>query len=205
MSDILAGPYFLAGFLLALAGLGKIRHPAPASRALAAAGLPDRWVAVRTLGIIEVTVGGLALAAPTAPVSLALAFTYLSFAAFLTYLIMARVPAASCGCAGSRDTPPSVLHVVLDLFAVAAAVAVALDPVSDVVRFALGTPFKGIPLLGLLAVLGYVAVMSTSGLPEIRALVARSFRVGHRHGGMSGDAPRPAVFQIRGLERSWSD
>lgn len=196
MGDVMAAPYFLAAALLVLSGVAKVRRPGPASRALAAAGLPSGWGTVRVLGTAEFAVGALAVALPNPPVAMALAAFYGAFALFVGYVLAARIPAASCGCAGGREAPPSILHVVLDLFAAAAAVVIAYDPPPNVVRFALGAPLHGLPLVALLGATGYLAVLATSLRPDLRRLVSASFRIGHDHASATSATIRPAVFHL---------
>jgi len=48
------------------------------------------------------------------------------FAAVITYVLVAKVPLASCGCAGSRQTPPSLIHLSIDITLAATAAVAAL-------------------------------------------------------------------------------
>ena len=48
------------------------------------------------------------------------------FTAFVVYALVRHLPIGSCGCFGKVDTPPSVVHVVLNLGAIVAATAVAV-------------------------------------------------------------------------------
>src|SRR6266545_2611931 len=167
MSDVSAALFFLAGALLALSGVAKLRSPNPTSAALRSVGLPERWSFVRAFGAAEVLVGGFALARPSALAASAVAAFYLAFATFIGLLLAAKVPGASCGCAGAREAPPSLLHVALNLVAAGTAALAAFDPPPNLVRFALDSPLNGVPVLGLMVVTGYLAVLATAPLPEL--------------------------------------
>ena len=79
-------------------------------------------------------------------------------------------PISSCGCFGKVDTPPSPVHVVIDLLAagVAATVALAGDMVAlpDVLA---DQPLLGVPFV-ILAVTGiYLVFLSFTALPKTLA------------------------------------
>lgn len=194
MTDGIRAIFFLAAALLVVSGAAKLRRPEPASRALDAAGLPGAWPLVRGLGAGEVLIGAAALVVPGAGTGAALAAAYLGFALFLASLIVRRIPAATCGCAGRTEAPPTWLHVALDLSAAAGGVAVAVRGAPALHRFLAAQPLDGAPLVLGLAVAGYAAFVATAGLPEVRALVSASSRLGHRHavGGPSG----PPTFRV---------
>jgi hypothetical protein len=107
-------------------------------------------VAVRGLGVVEVAVGVAALVRPVPAVGFAVAALYGGFAAFVAYLKLARPQAASCGCAGGHDVPPSWLHVGFNLAAAISGVAVA----------AIG----GASVRELVATLGWLSVPAAIGL-----------------------------------------
>ena len=101
--------------LLVLTGLAKIRRPLDVERALTSLGVlsfPGLGVG---LGLIELGVGFSALL--WAPWFAVQGVAYLVFAGWVSVALVRKVPIASCGCLGRDDTPPSVGHVVLNLFA----------------------------------------------------------------------------------------
>ena len=55
---------------------------------------------------------------------------YLAFAGFVVVALRTGAPISSCGCFGKVDTPPSVVHVVLDLAFAGVAVAAAFAATS---------------------------------------------------------------------------
>jgi hypothetical protein len=117
----------VAGSLVA-AGAFKLRRPDPTARALSAAGLPGHAGTARALGLAEVVVGVGALLSPSVWTDGAVSATYLAFAGFLGFLLLARPGTGPCGCAGARDVPPSVLHLGVNLVASTAAAGAALAP-----------------------------------------------------------------------------
>lgn len=123
MIDIL---FLLVAGLLVAAGTAKLARPRPTAQALYAASLPGSEVLARAIGFVEVLVGVAAIVRPTPTVALFVAALYLGFGGFVVFLMVAHPEAASCGCAGARDTPPSVLHALLNLVAAAVAVSAAV-------------------------------------------------------------------------------
>jgi methylamine utilization protein MauE len=157
-SAVLVVVNLLSAGLLVAAGGSKIVRPEPTARALYAAGLRGRNLTGRAVGIVELAVGLSALTMPTVATESALAATYLAFAVFLGFLLLARPGTGSCGCAGTKDVPPSLLHVALNVVAAAAAT---------------GAAFALPPGLGALAVsLGWAAVPYAAGMVAAGLLVA---------------------------------
>lgn len=132
------------------AGVAKAIRPTATVQALYAAGLPASPVGVRGLGVVEVAVGVAALLRPVPAAAFALAALYAGFAAFIAYLKLARPQAASCGCAGGHDVPPSWMHVAFNLVAAVSGVAAAVIGATS--------------LSSLIATLGWVAVPAAIGL-----------------------------------------
>jgi hypothetical protein len=99
--------------LLVVAGVAKVVDPDPTSGALRAARLPVRRPLVRFMGVAEVVVAGAALLAVPAAVGFA-ALAYLGFTGFTAWALRTERPIQSCGCFGSDDTPPGLVHVVVN-------------------------------------------------------------------------------------------
>lgn len=114
-----------AAILLVASGVGKVRYPLGAARALLAAGLPHGFRVVRAFGLIEIAVGLLAAVGPIRVTFIAVASAYAFFAGMLLYFLVGRVQLTSCGCAGKVDVPPSWLHAVLNVAAAATAALAA--------------------------------------------------------------------------------
>ena len=158
---------FAASVLLVAGGIPKIRRPEPVTRALAAARLPASTGVARALGVGESVIGVLFLTVPGRASAALLAAAYVGFAAFLTYLLVAHVAVASCGCAGERDLPPSWLHVGLDLVATMAAIVAAFDPPPAILRFAADQPLAGIPFLFGVLLIAWLAALVVAYVPAL--------------------------------------
>ena len=163
----------LAAGLLAAAGLVKLARPLPTARAMYAAGLPSSpWVA-RGVGLAELAVGLWFLVAPSSAAAIALGAIYLVFAGFVAFLVTAHPDAASCGCAGAKDVPPSRLHAVLNLLAASAAFAavIRLPPNLGTTLAALGP--ASVPFMLGLGVAAALVVVATTDLPPAFAAYRR--------------------------------
>ena len=173
--SVLAGPFAIACLLLAGAGALKAWKPGDTANALRAVGIPLSYTAsrvlVRAFGAAEVVISVVALLTGNAVASALVAMSYLAFAGFVAVALQRGTAIASCGCFGKVDTPPSVVHVVLDLcFAgVAAAAAITGDvAVPDVVR---GQPLAGVPFALLVATGVYLVFLAFTALPKTMAAV----------------------------------
>jgi hypothetical protein len=173
--DVLAAPFFAASAVLLWSGWIKIRSPSAAVSALVAAGWDVSPWAVRTLGVVEILVGVAAIVAPVRPAAIAAAAMYALFALFLIRLLVRRVPAETCGCAGSQAVPPSWLHVAMN----AAAVGVALSVAAIGVGFDEGLPgtLADHPAIGVVTALGagLIAWLASLAVVYVPTLV-RSYR-----------------------------
>ena len=97
MADVLTAPFAVAALVLVVAGVAKLRAPAPAAAALRELGLPTAALAVRALRGFEIALGVWALATPTSVAAIALACCYAAFAGLALLLASRR---AACGCFG---------------------------------------------------------------------------------------------------------
>ncbi len=104
--------------LLVATGAAKLWRPHDTARAIRAVGLPFALALTLLLGVAEIVVGGLALAAPSALAMGAQATLYGAFLVWVVVALRRKVPLASCGCLGRDDTPPYWGHVVIDASAV---------------------------------------------------------------------------------------
>ena len=158
----------MAATLLALGGLAKVVRPVPTAGALRALDLPGPLAGVRALGLGEVCLGVAALVTG-APVLLALvAVAYLAFAGFVVAALRAGTDIQSCGCFGTIDTPPSVVHVVVNLVLAAAAAAGAVTGVGTLPSFLADQPAAGLPFLALVIVTVYLVYLALAVLPLAR-------------------------------------
>jgi hypothetical protein len=160
---------FSASLLLVAGGATKLRRPAASMRALHAAGLPSLRSSARSLGLTEMAIGVAFLTSPGRVTGALLAGAYLAFAAFLASLLIRHVAVASCGCAGERDLPPSWLHVVLDVVAAGAALALAVASPSPagLWRSAAQQPLSGVPFVLGLALIAWLAAHVVAYVPML--------------------------------------
>ncbi len=173
----LFGGFLVACLLLVAAGGMKVRAPRDSARALStlvpAVPLAASVVVVRVVAGLEGLVG---LAALIVPFGAAAAAVGVSYAAFAVFVLVARARGgvlSTCGCFGQPDTPPTVLHAVLDLALAASALAVAFSPHSWrtpaqtlVHQPALGIPLAALSLLGAWVV--YLVMVRLARLEVVR-------------------------------------
>jgi hypothetical protein len=155
----------VAAILLAAAGVVKLIRPLPTARAMYAAGLPGSVRAARGVGLVEVFVGSWFLLVPTAGAAVALGVTYLAFAVFVGYLVAAHPEAASCGCAGTKEVPPSRLHAGLNLTAAAAAFVAAWWVPPSLVSTLTSLGLAALPFVLGLGTAAGLAIVATTDLP----------------------------------------
>jgi hypothetical protein len=163
--------------LLAAAGAVKLVRPLPTARAMYAAGLPGSAWAARAVGLVEVAVGVWFLVAPSAAAAVVLGVLYLAFAGFVGFLLTAHPEAASCGCAGTKDVPPSRLHAALNLAAAAAAFAAASAVPPSLGSTLAGLGVAAVPFVVGLAAAAALTVVATTDLPP--AIAAYRSPAGH--------------------------
>jgi hypothetical protein len=164
--EALAGPVVVVAALLALAGGLKVIRPAPTAGALRAMRLPSSLPIVRLLGLGEVVIGIAAAITFARPLLVLLAAAYLAFAAFVTAALSANTPLQSCGCFGRTDTPPSNVHVALNLASAGAAFAAALTGTPGLDVTLSDQPWNAIPFVLLVGVSVYLCVLITTVLPQ---------------------------------------
>jgi hypothetical protein len=184
----LIGLYLIASGLLVAAGVGKAARPDDTARALAmllpASPPPGvlRWV-VRTGALAEGALGVVALVAPRPATAALVALSYVCFFGVVAYARWRGGALATCGCFGRPDTPPTVLHLVIDLALAAAAVAVAVGAPRDgtLATQLARQPWAGIPLLFVSAVGLWLTALALSALAAlagarrlVRPLLARA-------------------------------
>ncbi len=162
-----SGPFLIAAVLLAVAGIAKAMDPTMTVGALRRFGIPVSSIAVRGLGAFE---GVLAVAAAVtgAPsLVLGVAGSYVLFSGFVVIARARRLPIGSCGCFGRVDTPPSWLHVVINLAAAASAVSVAVRDGGGLTSTLASQPLAGFPFLALIAVGTYAAFTALTVVPQL--------------------------------------
>lgn len=185
----LYGIYLVAVGLLVGAGVAKSARPGDTARALAELsrrgdrrGIPLGVLSptVRVLAGLEAALGLAALAFPTRTLAGLVAGSYLAFAGFVLYARSQGGVLATCGCFGSPDTPPTVLHAVVDVGLGAGAIGVAVGGLSGTVAGVLADqPFDGVPLVvasALTAGLAFAVMSPLARLSALRRLEPRGVR-----------------------------
>jgi hypothetical protein len=178
----LIGLYLVAAALLVLAGSAKAWRPDDTARALApllprplrALGRARRLV--RAGALAEGAVGLAALVLPRPVTAALVAASYAGFAAVVAQARRRGGALATCGCFGRPDTPPTLVHLFLDLaLAAAAAVVAVAAPTSGTLFALLGhQPWRGLPLVAVSAVglwLAFLALSALGALEGARKLV----------------------------------
>jgi hypothetical protein len=124
-----SGPVVALAVLLLIAGAQKVVDPSNTSGALRAAGLPGDLALVRLLGAVEAALAAafIVTGAPWAAVGAGV--SYAGFSWFVANALIKRLPISSCGCLGAAETPPSLVHLVVNLVAVALFALAAIIPV----------------------------------------------------------------------------
>ena len=144
---------------------------------------------MRVGGAVEVVIGIGALVVGGPVFAALVALSYLAFAGFVVLALRSGSPISSCGCFGKVDTPPSAVHVVIDLVAVGVATTVAIA--GDVVALPdvlADQPLLGVPFV-VLAVTGiYLVFLSFTNSAEDAGGSAR--RAGGTSLSVTGQEPR---------------
>lgn len=167
--DVLTPPLLMAAALLVLAGAPKLVRPDTTAKALAGVGLPESSLAVRLLGLTEVAAGATAIALGGPLPALAVGLLYLGFTGFVAFAIARG--GQSCGCLGSDETPPTVVHLVIDgSLAVVALLASTASP-AGLPGLVENQPLLGLPLVGFLALGVWFMQLSLAALPALSARV----------------------------------
>ncbi len=160
----------LAELLLLVTAAQKLLAPTSAARALAQIGLPVPRAAIRLGALAEIgsAAGALATGRPIFTAGVALSYTV--FAAFIAVALRRPGTVSDCGClASDAETTPTVGHLVYDVAAASVAVLVTLRPVPGLVTALGHQPLGGVPLLGLVALAGWLSWMLLSVAPQTAA------------------------------------
>jgi hypothetical protein len=161
------GAFFLISALLLVSGGRKLSDPGPTAGALRASGLPSSRTLVYMLGTAEVAVGASSLIFGGEPAGWAVAFLYLGFAGFVVNALTRNLPIGSCGCFGKADTPPTLVHVIVNVLAVAVAAWAAITPASPLIDVLRAQPLAGVLYLVFLAAGTYLLFLLLGELPRV--------------------------------------
>lgn len=162
------GWFYATAALLVVSGIRKVVDPAPTAGALRAAGLPHQSILVLALGVLEVGVGAGNLLLSSVPLAWSQATIYAAFALFVVWALRQRVPIASCGCFGKPDTPPTWLHVVVNVAALVGATTHAAIGAPSLTSILASQSLAGVPYLGFVAIGAYCLYLLLGELPLLR-------------------------------------
>jgi hypothetical protein len=175
--SVLAGPFAIATVVLALGGALKALEPASTAHALIALGLPGGRLLVRIGGAFEAVLAVAALVTGFPVAAALVAASYAAFAVVVLFALRSGRPISSCGCLGKVDTPPSWVHVGIDVVAAGVAAGAALAGAADIAlpdvlgdQALLGVPFILLVVVGVGQVL-----LALTALPKVTA-AARAVR-----------------------------
>lgn len=176
---LLAGPYAALAALVVLGGAPKTVRPDATARALASVRLPfgsspRLGLLVRLLGAVEVALGVAALTVGGTLPAVGLAVSYAGFAAFVALALARGGTVSSCGCFGTPDTPPTRVHLAVNLAAATAAALVAADPAPRLGSVLAHQPGAGVPFLALTALVTWFAYLALARLPGLTAPTQRT-------------------------------
>jgi Methylamine utilisation protein MauE len=159
MADVLTAPLAVAAFVLVVAGVAKLRAPAPAVAALRELGLPAGQSLIRVFAVAEIGLGIWALANPAGLAAIAMGCCYTVFAAVALLLARRR---AACGCFGETEFPASRVQALISGLLAAACAAAAVWPPQGVLDRPVGEAV--VLMIGIVAS-GYATVVAYTLLP----------------------------------------
>ena len=91
------------------------------------------------------------------------------FVLFVIGALRAGKPLSSCGCFGKVDTPPSIVHVAIDLVAAAVAIGVAVASDAALPDVLADQPLAGVPFVLLVLIGVYLVFLAFTVLPKTMA------------------------------------
>ncbi len=167
-----AGLFAVVAGVLAVGGVFKIVDPTPTTEMFGVLGLPRSRTLARASGLIEVTLGVAAFLFGGLVLQVLVALAFLLFAA-MTGMLIAQGGAASCGCFGRLSSPPSGIHVAVNLVAAClAALAVAVDA-PGFVDLRAELPAAGLTYLFFVGIGTWLGVVALTVLPDTMTAVRR--------------------------------
>jgi hypothetical protein len=171
---MLFGLYLAGCAVLVVAGGAKAVRPTDTAKALNQAvpgiRLARTALLVRVAAALECAFGVVGIVLPWPPIAATVALSYLAFAGFVLAAYRRGGPLSTCGCFGTPDTPPSMVHVVINVGLAASAVVVAAAGRGGSLLSALsGQPWGGIPLAVVSAVCAWLIVLAMSPLARLGA------------------------------------
>jgi hypothetical protein len=172
----LSGSYALAALLLLTAGAAKAVRPDPVVRALRGLGFPIGGWTVRLGAVAESLLGAAALISSSWPITVLVAISFLAFAAFIVAALRRPNLVSSCGCFGGEESPPMLIHLVVDLVLVGFTVAASAHGVVALRAFVAHHPMLSVPFLVLISVTTWFVYLSMTALPQLASELRRGDR-----------------------------
>lgn len=166
--DALTGPFAIAALVVAVGGAAKLLAPEPTADALAALGGPHSLLVPRAMGIAEVLLGGAAVAYGGRILAGLVAAAFVAFAGFVV-LARRHGGVASCGCFGRVSTPPSLLHVIVNLVCAGVAGAGVVAGVPALPDIVPDQPGAGVPLVVVVLTGTWLVYAVLTVVPEVLA------------------------------------
>ena len=166
------GPLAVMAIVLVVSGAFKIADPRSSEDMLRALWLGSTPAAARTLGAAEICLGAATVLSAGRLLAAALASVYLVFA-IASLRLRRTAPERSCGCFGSRSTPPSSLHVAVDLGGCAAGAAAVATGAPGAIGGWWRLPYAGVPEAIAIAVAAWLVVVVMTTLPATLAAARR--------------------------------
>jgi hypothetical protein len=172
----LAGPFLATIVLLGAGGALKVVRPAVTARAVRDMGLPVSASVVRAGALVELAIAAGALVGGGRPLAALVAASYAGFATFVLAALRRGAPLSSCGCFGTDDTPPTAVHLVLNVAAAAVAAAVAVTGsgaggLTEITNLE-GSLLLRVAFLASTAASAWLAYLALAVLPKLQAAKA---------------------------------
>jgi len=164
-----AGPLVVGAALLLVGGVAKLARPDNMARALHAAHLPLGAFGIRALAAAEVIIAVSALAGGGWLPAALVALSYAAFAVFVATALARGWALSSCGCFGTPDSPPTGVHVVINLVLAAAAGGAAASDGASPLASVRSHPGWGVAMLAASSVTAGLAYLALVRLPRLRA------------------------------------
>ncbi|HZJ26153.1 MAG TPA: MauE/DoxX family redox-associated membrane protein [Acidimicrobiia bacterium] len=166
----------MGALLVCVAGVLDLRRPGPVVRALADVGIRATPVGVRTGAAGALVIAVVALGGPGGAIGRVaaglLGGLYVGFTAFVVLALARGRSRATCGCFGGDETPPSVVHAVVDMVLATASIVVAVMPADGLPALIAGPPApgSGVALVALVGATTVLALVALTVLPRTLGL-----------------------------------
>lgn len=172
---MLIGLLGAAAVLLVAAGLAKLRQRAPIRSTFAAAGIPGArrlpaTAANRLSGAVELAVGAVVLGAGGRLGALLITLSYALLAALSARMVAIEF-GQDCGCF-NRPTPVTHWHTAVNVAGLLVGVLALCWPAGSPLAEPARHPISGAALLLAATVLAYLAYLTMTALPALRAAAA---------------------------------